>query len=118
MTKKSKYLQEFQKRMPEDILIQDETNFEITEDEYVCILSWLNYFKEHYKLYAKEKQTSIQFPIISKRLRLDFSLYNIPSDLEDSLGQHIIYISRNGKLSNGTIKKNISVRELINTWNL
>ena len=115
---KSKYLQEFQKRLPDNILIQNETNFEINEDEYVSILSWLNYFKEHYKLYGKEERTSIQFPIISKRLRLDFGLYNIPSDLENSLGQYIIYISPNGKLSNGTIKKNISIRETVKTWNL
>lgn len=44
---KSRYLQEFQKRLPDDILIEDETNFEVTDDEYVSILSWFKYFKEH-----------------------------------------------------------------------
>lgn len=115
---KSRYLQEFQKRVPDDILIEDETNFEVTDDEYVSILSWLKYFKEHYKRYGKEKETFVQFPIISKRLRLDFGLYNIPSNLENSKGNYIIYISPNGKLLNGTIKKNISVRETVNAWNL
>lgn len=116
--KKTKYLKEFQKRLPEDIVIEDETNFEINEDEYVSVLSWIKYFKEHYKRYGKAEHTFITFPIISKRLRLDFGLYNIPSNFDNSKGEYIIYLSPNGKLLNGTIKKNISLRETVNTWNL
>lgn len=114
---KSNYLKEFQKRLPDDIEIEDETKFEINEDEYLSILSWLKYFKEHYKIYGKEIQTFIQFPIISKRLRLDFGLYNIPSNLETSKGKYIIYIAENGKLLNGKTKK-ISTIEMIKTWDL
>jgi hypothetical protein len=115
---KSKYIQEFQKRLPDDILFSDETNFEINEDEYVSILSWLKYFKEHYKCYGKEKQTLILFPIISKRLRLDFGLYNQPSDLKETKGQHIIYLTQNGQLLDGTFKNNITVKQTIDTWGL
>ncbi|MFV8345102.1 hypothetical protein [Flavobacterium sp. ZB4P13] len=45
------------------------------------------------------------FPLIPKRLRLDFGLYNYPNNLEVNKDGFIIYISENGKLMNGTTKK-------------
>ena len=116
--KTAQYIIEIQKRLPDDIIIQNETSFEFNEDEFVSILSWIKNFNEHYKIFGKEKQPYVMFPIISKRLRLDFGLYNFPNTLEENKGCYIIYISENGKLSNGTTKKNITVKELITTWQL
>jgi len=112
------YIKEIQKRLPDDIIIQNETSFEFNEDEFVSILSWIKNFNEHYKEYGKREQPNVIFPIISKRLRLDFGLYNFPSDTEINKGKYIIYISENGKLMNGTTKQNISIKELISTWKL
>ncbi|QBN18417.1 hypothetical protein [Flavobacterium nackdongense] len=116
--KTSKYLIEIQKRLPDDIIIQNETSFEFTEDEFVSILTWIKNFNEHYRIFGKSEQPYIKFPIISKRLRLDFGLFNYPNELEINKGGFIIYISENGKLLNGTTKKNITVKELITTWQL
>ncbi|WP_320815614.1 hypothetical protein [Flavobacterium sp.] len=116
--KTSKYIKEIQKRLPEDIIIENESTFEFNEDEFVSILSWIKNFNEHYKLFGKNQQPYIMFPIISKRLRLDFGLFNYPNNLEVNKGAFIIYISDNGRLLDGTIKKNISVKELITTWGL
>lgn len=116
--KTTKYIIEIQKRLPDDIIIKNETSFEFSEDEYISILSWIKYFNEHYKIFGKEKQPCIMYPIISKRLRLDFGLYNFPNPLEENKGGYIIYISENGKLLNGSIKKNITVKELVVTWKL
>ncbi|WBV55922.1 hypothetical protein PFY10_17065 [Chryseobacterium daecheongense] len=114
---KSKYLKEFQKRLPEDIKIVDETSFDFTEDEVIGIFSWLKYFNHHYEIYSKNESPKIIFPIISKRMRLDFGLYIVKSDTEPYKGQHNIYISENGKLLTGKVEKQ-SVNKVINTWNL
>ncbi len=116
--KKSSLINNIQKRLPDDIIIDDETKFEFTDDEYISILSWIKCFNEHYKIHGKNEGMLVQFPIISKRIRLDFGLYRIPCDLEENKGKYIIYISANGKQNDGTIKKNISVKELVNNWNL
>lgn len=116
--KKETCLKAIQKRLPDDLIIQDETTFEFTDDEYVSILSWLKLFNQHYRKHGKSKQPDMLFPIISKRLRLDFGLYWIPNDQQENHGKHIIYISPNGQLLNGTIKKNLTVKEVINTWTL
>lgn len=112
------YLKEIQKRLPDDIIIQNETSFEFNEDEFVSILSWIKNFNQHYKLFGKKEQPYLMFPLISKRLRLDFGLYNYPNNLEVNKDGFIIYISENGKLMNGTTKKNITVKRLITTWQL
>lgn len=116
--KKETFLKEIKKRLPEDIIIEDETPFEPTDDEFIGTLSWIKYFNEHYKEYGKEKHPNVIFPIISKRLRLDFGLYHSPSDTEKNKGKHVIYLSQNGKLMDGTIKKNITIKELTNKWHL
>lgn len=116
--KKTTYLKEIQKRMPDDILVQDETHFEFKEDEYISILCWIKYFNNHYKEHGKNELPSILFPIVSKRMRLDLGLYHLPCNLEINSGKHIIYISPNGQLLNGTIKKNITLKSLISTWKL
>ena len=82
--KTAKYIIEIQKRLPDDIIIQNETSFEFNEDEFVSILSWIKNFNEHYKIFGKEIQPYVMFPIISKRLRLDFGLYNFPNTLEEN----------------------------------
>ena len=116
--KKETCLKEIQKRLPENIILEDETPFEFTDDEFISILSWIKYFNGHFKEHGKEKLSYVIFPIISKRLRLDFGLYRFPSDTEINRGKHVIYLSQNGKLMDGTIKKNITIKELINTWHL
>jgi len=116
--KKSKCLSEIQSRLPEDIIISDETVFDFTEDEYVSILSWIKYFNSHYKEHGKSKEPNVIFPIISKRLRLDFGLYRFPCDIENNKGKYILYLSSNGKLLDGSIKKNVTVSSLVNTWRL
>lgn len=116
--KKSSLIKNIQKRLPDDIIVDDETEFEFTDDEYLSILSWIKCFNKHYEIYGKNEGMPIQLPVISKRLRLDFAFFNIPCDLEENKGKYIIYILANGKQIDGTIKKNISVKELVNTWNL
>ncbi len=116
--KKLSLIKNIQKRLPDDIIVEDETIFEFTDDEYLSILSWIKCFNKHYEIHGKKKVMPVQFPIISKRLRLDFTFYNIPCDLEQNKGKYIIYISANGRQNDGSIKKNISAKELVNTWNL
>nr|WP_294873529.1 hypothetical protein [uncultured Pedobacter sp.] len=110
---KVKCLKEIQDRLPDDLLIEDETSFEFTEDEFIGILSWIKYFNIHYKENQKSHIPQILFPIVSKRLRLDFGLYNT----KDNSGKYVIYISVNGQMLNGKIKKE-SIKGLINTWGL
>lgn len=116
--KKETCLKEIRKRLPSDIIFEDETLIEFTDDEFVSILSWIKYFNEHYAEHGKEKDPYVIWPIISKRLRLDFGLYRFPRDTGVNRGKHVIFISQNGKLANGTIRKIITVKELINTWRL
>ena len=104
--------------MPDDIIAQDETIFEFTEDEFIAILSWLKYFNEHYKVFGKSKLPNILFPLVSTRLRLDFGLYITPNNQQINYGKYIIYITQNWQLLNGTFKKNLTIKELVNTWNL
>lgn len=116
--RKTTYLKEIQMRLPDDIIVEDETHFEFTEDEYISILCWIKYFNNHYKEYRKNELPSILFPIVSKRMRLDLGLYHLPCDLETNFGKHIIYISPNGQLLKGTTEKNITLKNLISTWKL
>ena len=116
--KNETYLKRIQKRLPDDIIVEDETPFKFTEDEFISILSWIKYFNAHYKEHGKEKYPDVMFPIVSKRLRLDFGLYCIPSDVESNRGKNVIYISQNGKRMDGTVKKNLTIKELVNTWQL
>lgn len=114
MTKKNQ-IKEIQKRLPEDITIVDETPFDITEDEFVGILSWIKFFNQHYEQFGKSQYPKIMFPIISKRLRLDFGLYCVESDCEST--KYNIYLSENGKCIDGIVR-NQTVKELIQTWRL
>ncbi len=116
--KKTTCLKEIQKRLPDAIIVQDETDVEYTDDEYVSILSWIKFINGHYAQFGTKKLPFIQFPIISKRLRLDFGLYHISSDIEPNRGKHIIYISQNGKSLNGSIKKNLTIKEVVKAWKL
>lgn len=115
---KKTLLKEIQKRLPEDIIVEDETNYEFTEDEYVSILSWIKYFNAHYSVNGKNQDPIVVFPIISKRIRLDFGLYRFPSGSIINKGKHVIYISPNGKRLDGTISTKVSVRYLVNIWKL
>lgn len=115
--KKTSMLKEIQRRLPDDLIIQDETSFEFSDDEYVSMLCWLKYFNEHYKQHGKSEQTTVNFPIISKRLRMDFGLYMVPSEIEKNRGKHVIYISENGKILNGKTKVP-TTKELVKYWNL
>jgi len=116
--KKETLLKEIQKRLPEDIIVEDETPYEFSEDEYVSILSWIKYFNGHYSLHGKDQNPTVIYPIVSKRIRLDFGLYRFPSDSTINKNKHIIYISPNGKCLDGTISTRLSVKSLINTWRL
>ncbi|MBE4948031.1 hypothetical protein [Chryseobacterium culicis] len=114
---KTYYLKEFQKRLPEDIKLIDETSYDFTEDEIVSIFCWLKYFNYHYETNGKKEYPKITFPIVSKRLRLDFGLYIPKNDMEPYKGQHNIYISENGKLLTGKVEKQ-SLEKLIKIWKL
>ncbi|HTN21185.1 MAG TPA: hypothetical protein VL125_11950 [Pelobium sp.] len=115
--KKSTAIKEIQKRLPTDIILHDETSIEFTDNEFVSILSWIKSFNTHYKEYGKEKEFLMKFPIISKRIRLDFGLYQFPSNIENNRGKHVIYIAENGKRLNGTIAPT-SIKSIVDTWNL
>lgn len=111
---KKKHIGEINKRLPEDILVIDETSFEFTEDEYVSILSWLRYFNNHFEEYAKSRLPNILFPVISKRLILDFGLYITA----DSSGRYAIYITDSRRLIFGEKRKVLTTKEIINSYNL
>lgn len=90
---KTSYLREIQKRLPDDLLIVDSTDFEFSEEEFISILSWIHYFGLHYQKFGKDKYPEIPNPIISRRLALDFGLYRVPSDIAPHVGKHIVYIN-------------------------
>lgn len=92
--KKTMFLKLVQDRLPDDIIIQDSTQFEFAEDECVAILSWIQYFNNHYKEFKKEKLPSILIPFISTKVKLDFGFYRIPCDLEINRGKYMIYINK------------------------
>lgn len=104
-----KFLKEIQKRLPDDIRIINETSFELTEDEFLGILSWLKYFNRHYQIHKKSGAPEIQSPIISKRIRLDFYFYWISENIKNKETEFCIYIVSNYK---NTLK------EIINTYKL
>lgn len=112
--KKSAQIKEIQLRLPDDIKIVDETDFEFNEDEFLSILCWLKYFNCHYEQNKKNELPDIKFPIISKRLRLDFGLYTVKSNSEPFKGFYNIYLSDN--------IKNLVGRKTLNNfilqWNL
>jgi hypothetical protein len=116
--KKSILLKEIQKRLPQDIIVEDETPYDYTEDECVAILSWIKYFDGHYSQHAKDKNPIVTFPVISKRIRLDFGLYRFPCETGVNKGKHVVYISPNGMRPDGKIASNITLKSLINIWGL
>jgi hypothetical protein len=105
---KTKYLKEIQNRLPENLIIKDETSY-----EFIGILAWIKYLNIHYNKRQKNNNPDMLFPLISKRLHLDFGFYNT----KDENGKYIIYISPNGQMLNGRIKEE-SIKGLINTWGL
>ena len=113
---KSNYLKQIQQRLPDGLIIQDETSFEFSEDEFVGILSWLKYFNDHYNQYHKQVIPGVMNPVVSKRLRLDFGLCNVPSDSESNRGKFVVYISENK--TPGPKVTVPDVNSLINTWHL
>jgi len=112
--RKETILRSIQKRLPDDIIIVDETEFDFNDDEYISILSWIKYFCGHYKEFGKNKSTVIEFPIISKRLRMDFGLYQFP----DEFGSYVIYLTSIGRLISGEIQKKTTLKEIIFNWSL
>jgi hypothetical protein len=115
---KSAQLKELQKRLPDQLILEDETSYDFTEDEYLGMLCWIKYFNIHYKEKEKTELPPIIFPLISKRLRLDFGLYIVPNKITElNRGKHIIYISENGKGLDGKVQKQ-TLKQMINTWNL
>lgn len=115
---KSKHLIEVKNRMPDGILVDDETCFEWTDDEYVAILSWIKCFKNHNKILDNTKNTFISVAVISKRLYVDFSFYNLEQLSDDNRKENIIYIRQNGQLINGTFLNNMSADTVIKTHKL
>lgn len=113
--KKTTYLKEIQKRLPDDIIIVDETPFEFTQDEVIVILGWIKCFNEHYIHYGKNENMLITHAFVSKRLRLDFGHYRFPCDIDQNRGKYIIY---SVNMSSGHGRKNISMKDLIRSWKL
>ncbi|MRJ10700.1 hypothetical protein EDL98_06335 [Ornithobacterium rhinotracheale] len=105
MTKKYQ-LENIQKRLPDNIKIVDETNFDFTDDEFLGILSWLKYFNAHYTIHQKNELPDVIFPVISKRLRLDFGLYRFKNENNNNFE---IYLS---------VNKSENIKTMINAWNL
>lgn len=118
--KKEILIQQIQKRLPNDIVVQDDSCLEITDDEFVGILSWIKYFCSHYREYRKDKYPDIIRPVISKRIHLDFGLYRFPSDTEINKGKYIIYINNNDcALADEKTKINkFSLKEVIDSYHL
>lgn len=116
--KKTTCLKEIQKRLPDDIIIVDETPYEYTPDEFIAILAWIKCFNAHYRQYGKSKSMSITHAFVSKRLRLDLGLYGIPCDIDQNRGKYIIYLADNQSGLGGKITKNISLKDFIRSWNL
>ncbi|MGL5636913.1 MAG: hypothetical protein ACRDD0_08505 [Bacteroidales bacterium] len=116
MTKK-KQLKEMQARLPERIMLFDETSFDFTEDEYISMLCWIKYFNKHYALYGMNRGIDMPFAIISKRMHLDFGLYNIPHKHEALEGDYFIYISESGKCLDGKVRGN-TIKKIVSRWSL
>jgi hypothetical protein len=53
--RKNTCLKEIRNRLPADIILEDETPYDLTEDEFISILSWISFFNEHYKKHGKER---------------------------------------------------------------
>lgn len=113
---KLKYLKEIQKRLPDDLILEDGTSFDFTDDEFIGILSWIKYFNIHYEKYGKTKMVDIHTPLISKRMRLDFLYYSKPCDLLVNQGKYVIYISSNICYTSKNRKRVLSVNELIRAY--
>lgn len=111
---KNNQIKEIQKRLPDDIKIVDETQYEFTEDEFLGILSWIKFFNIHYKKFGKTEYPELLFPIISKRIRLDFGLYCVKSENEPLKGNYNIYISDNIK----NVRGRKTINSIISQWNL
>lgn len=114
--KKENYLREIQKRLPNNIVLKDDTSFDFTEDEFVGILSWIKFFNKHYKQNGKQKYPEMVFPLVSKRLRLDFSLYLVPSTIKAYKGKYLISLSDNREKRGGIITTYLAVDDVIETW--
>ena len=115
--KKSTCLKEIQKRLPDEIIVQDQTDFEFTDDEFVGILSWIKYLNTHYKELGMSENPKVLFPVISKRLFIDFGLYIIP-DETNFKDKCLIYISPTGKRLDGKVNRNMTVKDIKNIWHL
>jgi CRISPR/Cas system-associated exonuclease Cas4 (RecB family) len=113
---KKTILKQILDRLPEDIQIADETSFEFAEDEFIAILSWIQYFNWHYDLEGKNGSPAIQSPIISKRIRLDFSLYWLNEKKLAGETGFLIYILPIIKYDKSN--KSYTVKEIINTIHL
>jgi len=109
---KEKMLKDIQKRLPDDVIIIDGTNFDFTEDEFVSILCWLKYFVKKYKNYNKAERPDVKFPIISKRLMLDLDLGLYDESIVECKGKYGIYINATQK------RKKIAAKSIINMFQL
>lgn len=116
--KKSTYLKEIQKRLPDDIIIVDETPFEYTQDEYIAILGWIKCFNAHYSQYGKSESMLITYAFVSKRIRLDLGHYRFPCDIDQHRGKYIIYLANNLGGFGIKTRKNISLLDFLRTWSL
>jgi hypothetical protein len=74
------------------------------------------YLGDHYKKHQKQAIPGVMNPVISKRLRLEFGLYNVPCDSESNRGKFIVYISENK--TNGPKIVVPDVKSLISIWHL
>lgn len=107
MTKRT-MLKTIRATVPSGILIEDSTDFDFSEDEFVALLSWISYFNVHFSEFGFSQIPKVQFPVVSRRITLDFGLYNIP--VEDGLnkGCNVVYINKSFY-----IKDNLSLKEFI-----
>lgn len=119
--KKQNQLKEIQKRLPDDIIIVDNTSYdEFTEDEFLGLLTWIDCFNNHYKTYGKsiEMQFYPHCAFVSTRFFIDFFFYNKlnkDENLKNSVcyNKYAIYIKPVKGKSKAQIRKAYVI-----AWNL
>ena len=114
--KKTTQIKEIQKRLPDDIIIEDLSKIEeFTEDEFLVILGWIDAFNNHYRRYEKNVEETF-YPdcvFVSTRLFIDFYFYNKKDNRGETAKEYLIYLE---SVTEGS--KAHRRRKFVNDWNL
>jgi hypothetical protein len=114
--KKTTQIKEIQKRLPDDIIIEDLSKIEeFTEDEFLVILGWIDAFNNHYRRYGKNVEETF-YPhcvFVSTRLFIDFYFYNKKDNRGEAAKEYLIYLESVTEGSKAHRRK-----KFVNDWNL